>query len=182
MESFAGVDLHKRVSQMAVLRKQGGPSQVRFANELATVEKVLQRLPGGTKIALEATGSWWWFVEKATSLGHEVSLSHPKQTKAIATARLKSDKVDALMLARLLKADLLPVVWIPGKREREVRELLTHRARVVRQRTAVINELHALYAKRNIDFEMIRQRTRPVVAGAQELSGYGPSIVGRMWG
>ena len=57
--------------------------------------------------------------------------------------------------------------------------MLSHRARVVRQRTAVINELHALYAKRNIDFEMIGQRTRPVVAGAQELSGYGPSIVGR---
>ena len=73
MESFAGVDLHKRVSQMAVLRKQGAPSQVRFANELATVEKVLQRLPVGSKIALEATGSWWWFVEKARSLGHERS-------------------------------------------------------------------------------------------------------------
>ena len=179
MESYAGVDLHKRVSQMAVLRKEGAPSQVRFPNELATVEKVLQRLPVGTKIALEATGSWWWFVEKARSLGHEVSLSHPKQTKAIASARLKSDKVDAVMLARLLKADLLPTVWIPGEREREVRELLTHRARVVRQRTAVINEVQAVYAKRNIDFEMIGQRTRPVVAGAQELSGYGPSIVGR---
>ena len=51
----------------------------------------------------------------------EVSLSHPKQTKAIASARLKSDKVDAVMLARLLRADLLPTVWIPGKREREVR-------------------------------------------------------------
>lgn len=179
MESFAGVDLHKRVSQMAVLREERAPAQVRFGNELGTVEKVLRGLPVGTKIALEATGSWWWFVEKARSLGHEVSLSHPKQTKAIASARLKSDKVDAVMLARLLKADLLPTVWIPGDREREVRELLTHRARVVRQRTAVINELQAVYAKRNVDFEMIGQRTRPVVTGAQDLSGYGPTIVGR---
>lgn len=179
MENFAGVDLHKRVSQLAVLRKERAPSQLRFPNELTTVEGILQKLPAGTKIALEATGSWWWFVEKARALGHEIYLSHPKQTKAIASARLKSDKVDALMLARLLKADLLPTVWIPGERERQIRELLTHRVRVVRQRTAVINELQALYAKRNVDFEMIGQRARPVVAGAEELSGYGPSIVER---
>ena len=54
-------------------------------------------------------------------MGHEVCLSHPKQTKAIAHARLKSDKVDAVMLARLLKADFLPTVWIPGEKERCVR-------------------------------------------------------------
>jgi hypothetical protein len=69
-------------------------------------------------------GSWWWFVEKARSMGHEVWLSHPKQTKAIAHARLKSDKVDAVMLARLLKADFLPTVWILRGKERYVRELL----------------------------------------------------------
>jgi hypothetical protein len=55
------------------------------------------------------------------------------------------------MLARLLKADFLPTVWIPGEKERYVRELLAHRLRLVRSRTAVINELHAVYAKRNIE-------------------------------
>jgi transposase len=83
-------------------------------------------------------------------MGHEVCLSHPKQTKAIAHARLKSDKVDAVMLARLLKADFLPTVWIPGEKERYLRELSPHRLRV-RSRTGVINELHAVYAKRNIE-------------------------------
>ena len=97
------------------------------------------------------------------SNGHEVSLSHPKQTKAIAHARLKSDKVDAVMLARLLKADFLPTVWIPGEKERYVRELLAHRSRLGRTRTAVINELHAVYAKRNIEVRgMIWHRIRPV--------------------
>jgi len=115
------------------------------------VEEVLKRLPSGAKIAVEATGNWWWFVDKVRELGHEACLSHPKQTKAIASARLKSDKVDARMLARLLKADLLPTVWIPGQRERYVRELLSHRGRLVRARTGVINELHAVYAKRNIE-------------------------------
>src|SRR5439155_448506 len=113
-------------------------SQVRFPNHTVTVEKVLKKLPQGSKIALEATGSWWWFVDLAQRTGHEVVMWHPKQTKAIASARLKSDKVDALMLAKLLKADLLPTVWIPPAAQRYVRELLTHRARLVRQRTSVI--------------------------------------------
>jgi transposase len=88
MESFAGADLHKRVTQLAVLRDGQPPSQFRFPNDPNTVHGVLKKLPRGTKIAVEATGSWWWFVEKARELGHEVSLSHPKQTKAIAHARL----------------------------------------------------------------------------------------------
>ena len=103
MENFVGIDLHKYVSQLAVLRESKSPSQLRFANDVVTVERVLKKLPEGSKIAVEAMGSWWWLVELAQKSGHEVFLSHPKQTKAIASARLKSDKVDALMLAKLLK-------------------------------------------------------------------------------
>ncbi len=178
MENFAGADLHKKVTQLGLLRRGKPPSQYRFPNDRHTVEKVLGKLPAGTKIAVEATSNWWWFVEKVRELGHEVYLSHPKQTKAIASARLKSDKVDALMLARLLKADLLPMVWIPGERERYVRELLSHRGRLVRSRTAVINEMHAVYAKRNM--EVVGKawlKVDPVPYRAKELSGYGPRIV-----
>lgn len=177
MEHFVGIDLHKYVTQLAVLRESKPASQLRFANDVVTVERVLKKLPPGSKIALEAMGSWWWLVELAQKTGHEVFLSHPKQTKAIASARLKSDKVDALMLAKLLKADLLPTVWIPPRHQRHVRELLAHRARLVRQRTAVINELRAVYAKRNIDPQARLQRLHPVVTGADELGGYGPRIV-----
>lgn len=178
MEHFVGIDLHKYVSQLAVLRDSRSASQLRFANDVVTAERVLRKLPKGSKIALEAMGSWWWMVELAQKSGHEVFLSHPKQTKAIASARLKSDKVDALMLAKLLKADLLPTVWIPSENHRHVRELLSHRARLVRQRTAVINELRAVYAKRNIDPQAKLQRVRPSVSGAEGLSGYGCRIVG----
>jgi transposase len=178
MESFAGADLHKRVTQLAVLKDGRPPSQFRFSNDPKTVHGILKKLPRGTKIAVEATGTWWWFIEKARELGHEVCLSHPKQTKAIAHARLKSDKVDAVMLARLLKADFLPTVWIPGEKERYVRELLAHRVRLVRNRTAVINELHAVYAKRNVEVPgMMWHRIRPVPWQAEELSGYAPRIV-----
>jgi transposase len=179
METFVGIDLHKRVSQLATLREPKPASQLRFLNNRATVEKVLKKLPQGSKIALEATGSWWWFVDLAQKSGYEVIMSHPKQTKAIASARLKSDKVDALMLAKLLKSDLLPTVWIPPAKQRYIRELLTHRARLVRQRTAVINEVHALYSKRNMDPGMTFHRVRPPAFKVEELSGYGNRRRGR---
>jgi transposase len=82
------------------------------------------------------------------------------------------------MLAKLLKADLLPTVWIPGQRERYIRELLSHRGRLVRARTGVINELHAVYAKRNIEvLGKAWLRAHPVPYRVKELSGYGPRIV-----
>jgi hypothetical protein len=59
MEDFVGIDLHKYVSQLAVLREGKPASQLRVPNVL-TVERVLKKLPRGSKIALEAIGSWWW--------------------------------------------------------------------------------------------------------------------------
>ena len=67
MESFAGADLHKRVTQLAVLREGQPPSQFRFANDPKTVDGVLKKLPRGTKIAVEATGSLTIWVQKAWS-------------------------------------------------------------------------------------------------------------------
>ena len=82
------------------------------------------------------------------------------------------------MLARLLKADLLPMVWIPGERDRHIRELLAHRGRVVRTRTAVINELHALSSKRNLEVpRYLWHRQAPEPWQPEALGGYGPRIV-----
>ncbi|MFQ5852463.1 MAG: hypothetical protein ACE5JU_18015 [Candidatus Binatia bacterium] len=79
------------------------------------------------------------------------------------------------MLAKLLKADLLPTVWIPGERERYIRELLSHRTRLLRPKMVVINELHAVYAKRNMEVAgMVWKRMRPVAWTAEDLNG--PSL------
>ena len=100
MDHGAGADVQKRVTQLALLRDGRPPSQARFANDRASVARALTRLPAGTTIAAESTGSWWWFVDTVRRLGHEVGLSHPTRTKASAAARLKSDTGDAVMLAR----------------------------------------------------------------------------------
>ncbi len=101
-------------------------------------------------MAIEASGTWWWLVDLLEGAGHRPVLSNPKQTKAIAAARLKNDRVDAERLALLLRGDLLPTVWIPPAALREARELIRHRVQLVWLRGEVRNRLLAMLARRNL--------------------------------
>jgi transposase len=89
-------------------------------------------------------------VDLLEHLGHDPILSHPKQTKAIAAARLKNDRVDAERLALLLRGELLPTVWIPSAALREARELIRHRIQLVWLRGVIRNRLQAMLARRNL--------------------------------
>jgi transposase len=145
-----GVDLHKRVSQIAVLTADGELTQHRLPNDGRRLEQFFAQLPAPSPVAIEASGTWWWLVDLLERLGHQPVLSHPKATKAIAAARLKNDKVDAHRLALLLRGDLLPTVWIPPAALREARELIRHRVSLVWLRTQVKNRLLAMLARRNL--------------------------------
>lgn len=145
-----GVDLHKRMSQIAVLAEDGELRQHRFPNDPARLETFFADLPVQTPVAIEASGTWWWLVDLLERLGHLPVLSHPKETKAIASARLKNDKVDAARLALLLRGELLPTVWIPPIALREARELVRHRISLVWLRSAVRNRLLGMLARRNL--------------------------------
>jgi transposase len=145
-----GVDLHKRMSQIAVLTADGELTQHRLPNDLAHLEPFFAQLPTPSPIAIEASGTWWWLVDLLERLGHQPVLSHPKETKAIASARLKNDKVDAQRLALLLRGDLLPTVWIPPAAVREARELVRHRVSLIWLRTQVRNRMLAMLARRNL--------------------------------
>jgi transposase len=145
-----GVDLHKKFSQVGLLDEEGEIREHRVEHPGKEMEEFLRGLEPGSQVAVEATRSWWWFVDLAEAMGHTVVMSHPKATKAIANARLKNDRVDAAMLAHLLKADLLPRVWIPPASVRHAKELLRHRFLLMRFRTALRNQLGALLGKRNL--------------------------------
>ena len=145
-----GVDLHKRLSQIAVLNADGELTQHRLPNDPARLEPFFAQLPTPSPVAIEASGTWWWLVDLLERLGHQPVLSHPKETKAIASARLKNDKVDAQRLALLLRGDLLPTVWIPPAALREARELIRHRVGLIWLRMQVRNRLLAMLARRNL--------------------------------
>jgi transposase len=89
-------------------------------------------------------------VDLLDDLELEPHLVHPSRCKAIASARLENDKVDAETLAHLLRADLLPQAWIAPQPVRDLRALLRHRVALVRWSTALKNRVHAVLADRGV--------------------------------
>ncbi|HSR85774.1 MAG TPA: IS110 family transposase [Streptosporangiaceae bacterium] len=112
---------------------------------------VIGGLPAGTSAAFEAAYRWGWLVELLEDYGFAPHLVHPLRCKAIASARLKNDKVDAAILAQLLRADLLPEAWIAPPEVRQLRALLRHRVQLVRLRTLLRNRIHAVLADHGHD-------------------------------
>jgi len=108
--------------------------------------RLIGDLPAGTPVAFEAAFGWSWLAELLEDYGFEAHLVHPLRCKAIASARLKNDKVDAATLAQLLRADLLPEAWLAPAEVRQLRALLRHRASLVRLGTQQRNRIHAVVA------------------------------------
>ena len=152
MSVYVGIDVHRKRSQVAVV-DEGGAVQVNrnVPNGVESVLQVIGELPVGTPVAFEAAFGWGWLVELLEDYGYDPHLVHPLRCKAIASARLKNDKVDAAILAQLLRADLLPKAWIAPPAVRQLRALLRHRIGLVRLRTLLRNRIHAVLADHGQD-------------------------------
>ena len=148
---FAAVDLHRRRSQIAVLDDDGVELWNRNApNGSPRMLSLLESLPAGTPVALEATYGWSWLVDLLAEMGLDPRLAHPGGCKAIAHARLKNDKVAARTLAHLLRTDLLPEAWLAPPEVRELRALLRHRAALVGLRTGLKGRVRGVLGERGI--------------------------------
>jgi transposase len=146
-----GIDLHRKRSHVAALDERGGELfSRRIANDPDTFVALLGELDGESKIALEATYGWEWLAELLEEHGYELHLAHPLRTKAIASARVKTDAVDARTLAHLLRADLLPEAYVAPRELRDLRDLLRQRVVLTQMRTALKNRVHALLARQGI--------------------------------
>ena len=151
MDVYVGMDVHRKRSQIAIVDAAGDQLRNRnLANDPAQLVPILGTLPPGTPVAFEAAYGWGWLVDLLEELELEPHLVHPSRCKAIASARLKNDKVDAATLAQLLRADLLPEAWIAPQQVRDLRALLRHRASLVRLSTSLKNRVHAVLADRGI--------------------------------
>jgi transposase len=134
-----GIDLHRSRSHVAVIDEDGELSlSRRIANDPDVFLELLGGLSGETRIAVEATYGWGWLAELLEDAGYELHLAHPLRTKAIASARVKTDAVDARTLAHLLRADLLPEAYVAPRGLR------------TQMRTALKNRVHALIARQGI--------------------------------
>jgi transposase len=152
MSVYVGIDVHRKRSQVAVVGDDGRVQLNRnVVNGSPSMLGLLGGLPAGSPVAFEAAFGWGWLAGLLEDYGFEAHLVHPLQCKAIASARLKNDKVDAAILAQLLRADLLPEAWIAPPGVRALRALLHHRIQLVRLRTLVGNRIHAVAADHGYD-------------------------------
>ncbi|MGH2982708.1 MAG: IS110 family transposase [Solirubrobacterales bacterium] len=146
-----GIDLHRKRSHVAVIDDEGTETlSQRITNDPATFLELLADLEGESRIALEATYGWEWLADALQDAGYELHLAHPLRTKAIASARVKTDAVDARTLAHLLRADLLPEAYIAPRELRDLRDLLRHRVALTRMRSALKNRAGSILAKQGI--------------------------------
>jgi transposase len=150
MLRYAGLDVHKRVVQACILDEGGqivhqdrfeltGPTLVGFAQS---------HLGPQCHVALEATTNTWAIVALLRLHVAEVVVSNPLKTRAIAEAQIKTDKIDARVLADLLRCNYLPRVWQPDDQTQRIRRLVSRRASVVADRTGIKNRLHSVLAMR----------------------------------
>ncbi|HYU03411.1 MAG TPA: IS110 family transposase [Jatrophihabitantaceae bacterium] len=141
------MDVHREFAQLAVLED----GLVRDEGKIGVTPEALRawavELRPDDQVALEATGNSDAIANLLTPLVGRVVVSNPSKTRAIAEAKVKTDKVDARILAQLLAADFLPPVWLPDERTRSLRRQVMRRAHLVRQRTRIKNQVHAILAR-----------------------------------
>jgi len=146
--NYLGIDIHKRYSVCAAEDERGqelGTWRVE-GNRASGFASILESLGGKWTVVLEACWSWERVYEQLESLGavEEIVLANALQTRLIAQAQVKTDKVDARALARLLRGGLIPRVHVPAKAVRQRKAELRQRLYWARLRTRVRNRLHAL--------------------------------------
>jgi transposase len=139
---YIGVDYHKRYSYIVVKDEEG---QVEHKGTVNNTRDELRRFlapyrPG--KAVLEATRNWGLMYDWLEELLDDVALAHPLKVKAIAEARIKTDKISADILADLLRADLLPRAYAPSKQTRDFKNVLRQRMFLVRVQTMVKNRIY----------------------------------------
>ena len=142
---YIGMDTHDRYSQVAVMRHDGSlvdEFRLSHGTERAELEEFAREYAGAA-VAIEATGHYRPIYE--TLDGYlDVTLVNPSKTRIIAEAKVKTDRVDAKMLAHLLRANLVAESYVPPKDVRERRDLVRARKALVTNRTREKNRVKAL--------------------------------------
>lgn len=149
---FAAFDLHKREIEAAVFDDDGRITLCqRFPGTreaiLAFARRHLTKLH---QVAMEATFNTWAVADLLEPLAGPITVANPMQTRAIAQAKIKTDRIDTRVLGHLLRLGYLPSVWTPDEATRSLRRQTTERASLTNDRTRLKNRIHGLLNSRLI--------------------------------
>jgi transposase len=165
-----GCDLHSRFQQIAMLDPQTGEIvERRLEHETGEERKFYAALPGPARVGIEATFSAQWFERMLREYHHELWVGDAAAIRASRVRKQKTDSRDALHILDLLLQDRFPRIWVPSPAERDLRQLLRHRHKLVCFRTSVMNQLHALAMSQGL----CRRKKLWTTMGREELEGLG---------
>lgn len=143
--THVGVDLHQRFCYLTAVDASGKTyRQGQVVNEGAALRSWLRQVPAPRQVVVEASGFWPAFARAVAPEAERLVMVHPQRMKAIASARLKNDKVDSETLAHLSRADLLPEAWMANERTQQARLLTRLRITLGQQRAKAKNQLQAV--------------------------------------
>jgi len=145
---FIGVDYHPSFQAIAFFVEETGEYD---EQELNRSEGQAEKFYRGLKqrgicvrVGMEATGHSRWFERLLAELGFELWIGDPAEIKAKRVKKLKYDREDARLMLRLMRENNFPRIWVPDPENRDLRQLLWHRHRLVQMRTRILNQLQAL--------------------------------------
>ena len=142
---IVGCDFHSRYQQIAMLNRETGElTKQRLNHQGDGVMNFYARLPRGARVGIEATGPTQWFEHVLERCGHELWVGDPAAIRACVVRKQKTDTRDAQHLLDLLLTDRFPRVWVPSLADRDLRQLLLHRHKLVCWRTQAWNQLRGL--------------------------------------
>jgi transposase len=142
---IVGCDLHTRYQQIAMLDDETGELiERRLEHANGEAKQFYTKLAGPVRVGIEATGHTRWFERLLAELRHELWVGDAARIRAADVRKQKTDARDAALLLELLLSGRFPRLWRPSREDRDLRQLLWHRQKLVWMRNAVGNQLHAL--------------------------------------
>jgi transposase len=141
-----GCDFHTRYQQIAMANDETGELLLerRLDHQSGEANTFYRSLQGPVRVGIEATGPIHWFERLLAELGHELWIGDAAKIRASEVRKQKTDERDARLILDLLLAKRFPKIWVPTPAERDLRQLLWHRHKLVCLRTMLGNQLHAL--------------------------------------
>ena len=163
-----GCDLHTRYQQIAMLDTESGELvERRLEHESGEARAFYAALAGPVRVGIEATGHTHWFEAMLAELGHELWMGDAAKIRAAVVRKQKTDARDAAHLLDLLCTGRFPKIWRPSPEERDLRQLVWHRQKLVWMRGAVKNQMHALAMGEGV----CRKQKLFTAKGRKELEG-----------
>jgi len=165
MKEYIAFDSHKHYTLVEQEDQTTGRTrQCRLTHHRGVFVEYLKGCCSGSRVAVEATGNWYWIISEIEQAGLQPLLVHPRKAKLMMGLINKTDKLDVHGLNRLQRNGTLPTVWIPPAELRDLRELTRTRLVLVAQRTRLKNRLQATLAKYGLE---IQEASDPFGAAAR---------------